>query len=273
MWIGLGALLLIAAVCMSVGLRRVSKALYVRLSPVTVGVFAVAAIFATCEAQKRLLRDGGGRGATALPSVTAEEIAQGWRLESVVTNDAVSYAMPTNGVEYMPWSLGGGYEMHFPLDLGDDFEFPFGTGVVRRLDVLSGGTVESLPRQRVDGAYYSLMSICAAREYASIVPGVGRFWWAETARSVIAPYQGKVLTWENVFGGRDRTGQYNAQIELWGDGNFITRSNNVERVYRRVLPYDLDNDGLPNTIDPAPEVPLVPSAWNQSEEWAAAYKV
>ena len=84
------------------------------------------------------------------------------------------------------------------------------------------------------------------------------------------PYRGKVLTWENVYAGRDRTGQYNAQIELRSDGNFTTRSNDVERVYRRVLPYDLDNDGLPNDIDPAPEVPLVPSAWNQSEEWAAA---
>ena len=172
----------------------------------------------------------------------------------------------------MPWSLGGGYEMHFPLDLGDDFGFPFGTGMVRRLDVLSGGMVESLPRQLVEGLCHSLMSICAAREYASIVPGVGRFWWAETASAVAGrpPYRGKIFTWEGVYAGRDRTGQYNAQIELWGDGNFITRSNNVERVYRRVLPYDLDNDGLPNDIDPAPEVPLVPSAWNQSEEWAAA---
>ena len=152
--------------------------------------------------------------------------------------------------------------MHFPLDLGD-FAFPFGTNVVRRVDVVSGGMVESLPRP-------SCMSICVAREYASIVPGVGRFWWADSARSVIAPYRGKVLTWENVYAGRGRTGQYNAQIELCGDGNFITRSNNVERVYRRVLPYDLDNDGLSNTIDPAPETPLVPSAWNQSEEWAAA---
>ncbi len=246
MWIGLGALLLIAAVCMSVGLRRVSKALYVRLSPAAVGVFAVAAIFATCEAQKRLLRDGGGgRGATALPGVTAEEIAQGWRLESVTTNEAVSYAMPTNGVEYAPWSLGGGYEAHFPLDLGD-FVFPFGTGVVHRLDVLSGGMVESLPRQREGDTYHSLMSICAAREYASIVPGVGRFWWADAVTAVAGrpPYRGKVLTWENVYAGRDRTGQYNAQIELWGDGNFITRSNNVERVYRRVLPFDIDNDGI-----------------------------
>ena len=170
----------------------------------------------------------------------------------------------------MPWSRCGGYETHFPLDLGDDFRFPFGTSVVHRLDVLSGGMVESLPRQRMGETYHSLMSICAAREWASIVPGVGRFWWAGAARPESAPYQVMLITWENVFGGRDRTGQYNAQIEFHDDGNFITRSNNVERVYRRVLPYDLDNDGLPNDIDPAPEVPLVPSAWNQSEEWAAA---
>ena len=203
--------------------------------------------------------------------VTPEDIAQGHRLESVTTNDAISYAMPTNGVEYAPWTLAGGYEAHFPLDLGD-FAFPFGTGVVHRLDVLSGGMVESLPRQRVEGACYSsMMSICAAREWASIVPGVGRFWWADAAaRPEAAPYRVKLLTWENVYGERDRTGQYSAQIELWDDGNFTTRSNNVESVYRRVLPFDLDNDGLPNDIDPAPETPLVPSAWNQSEAWAEA---
>ena len=138
MWISLGALLLITAACAFAGLRRMSRALYARLSPVAIGVFAVAAIVATGEAQKRLLRGGplgeralpecGALGDRALPNVTAEEIAQGWRLESVVTNDAVSYAMPTNGVEYMPWSLGGGYEAHFPLDLGE-FAFPFGTNV------------------------------------------------------------------------------------------------------------------------------------------------
>ena len=206
--------------------------------------------------------------------ITPEEVAQGWRLAGVTTNDAVSYAMPTNGVEYMPWTLRGGRETHFALDLGD-FAFPFGTGVVPRLDVLSGGMVESLPRQRAGSPlsqYSSMMSICAAREWASIVPGAGRFWWADVAAAVAGrpPYRVKVLTWENVYAERDCTGQYNAQIELWNDGNFITRSNNVESVYRRVLPFDLDNDGLPNDIDPAPEVPIVPSAWNQSEAWAAA---
>ena len=87
MWISLDALLLIAVVCAYVGLRRLGKALCVRLRPAAIGVFAVAAIFATCEAQKRLLRDGG-TGQQVV--VTQEEITQGWRLESVVTNDAVS---------------------------------------------------------------------------------------------------------------------------------------------------------------------------------------
>ena len=273
MWVGLSALAAIAVGVVGAWLcRGVASATRRLLTVARIIAFAVVSAFCVLRGGAKFLMPLPSTGGTPVVPVvvTQEEIAQGWRLESVTTNEAVSYAMPTNGVEYMPWSLGGGYEMHFPLDLGDDFGFPFGTGVVRRLDVLSGGMVESLPRQRVGGLYHSLMSICAAREYASIVPGVGRFWWAGAARPESAPYQVMLITWENVFGGRDRTGQYNAQIEFHNDGNFITRSNNVERVYRRVLPYDLDNDGLPNDIDPAPEVPLVPSAWNQSEEWAAA---
>ncbi len=272
MWIGLSALAVIAVGIVGTWLYRgVASAMRRPLSVARITAFLAVSAFCVIRVGAKFLMPPPSTGGTPVVPVvvTPEEIAQGWRLESVTTNEAVSYAMPTNGVEYAPWSLGGGYEAHFPLDLGD-FTFPFGTGVVRRVDVLSGGMVESLPRQRAGSPlsqYSSAMSICAARE------GVGRFWWAETARSVIAPYQGKVLTWENVFGGRDRTGQYNAQIELWGDGNFITRSNNVERVYRRVLPFDIDNDGLPNDIDPAPETPVIPSAWNQSEEWAAAYKV
>ena len=273
MWVGLSALAAIAVGVIGAWLcRGVASATRRLLTVARIIAFAVASAFCVLRGGAKFLMPLPSTGGTPVVPVviTQEEIAQGWRLESVTTNEAVSYAMPTNGVEYMPWSLGGGYEMHFPLDLGDDFGFPFGTGMVRRLDVLSGGMVESLPRQRVGGLYHSLMSICAAREYASIVPGVGRFWWAGAARPESAPYRVKLISWENLFGGRDRTGQYSAQIEFHDDGNFITRSNNVERVYRRVLPYDLDNDGLPNDIDPAPEVPLVPSAWNQSEEWAAA---
>ena len=286
MWIGLSALAAIVVGVVGAWLcKGVASAMRRPLAVARIIAFVAVSAFCVIRGGAKFLMPPATTGGTpvvpvmqspatgetpVVPEVvTPEEIAQGWRLESVTTNEAVSYAMPTNGVEYAPWSLGGGYETHFPLDLGE-LAFPFGTGVVRRLDVLSGGMVESLPRQRVEGQYSSAMSICAAREWASIVPGVGRFWWAETAAVAgRPPDRGMILTWENVYAGRDRTGQYNAQIEFHDDGNFITRSNDVERVYRRVLPFDLDNDGLPNTIDPAPEVPVVPSAWNQSEEWAA----
>ena len=272
------AALAVCALLLLVPKRKQVRPVFARIPPVQCVVLVFAMAVCTLFSGKNTNSPPAGIMSPLLPPlpqavvqvVTEDEIAQGYRLESVTTNDAVSYAMPTNGVEYAPWTLGGGYEAHFPLDLGD-FTFPFGTGVVHRLDVLSGGMVESLPRQRVDGACYSsMMSICAAREYASIVPGVGRFWWADAARSASAPYRVKLISWENIFGGRDRTGLYSAQIEFHDDGNYITRSNNVESVYRRVLPFDLDNDGLPNDIDSAPESPLVPSAWNQSEAWAEA---
>ena len=69
-----------------------------------------------------------------------------------------------------------------------------------------------------------------------------------------------------MYAGRDRTGLYNAQIELFGDGNFITRSNDVERVYRRVLPFDWDDDGLENSVDPDP-LTAGPDAHGTNAEW------
>ena len=217
MWICLSALAAIAVGVVGAWLYRgVASAMRRPLAVARLAAFVVVSAFCVIRGGAKFLMPPPTTGGTpvvpvmqspatsgtpVIPEVvTPEEIAQGWRLESVVTNDVVSYAMPTNGVEYMPWSLGGGYEMHFPLDLGD-FAFPFGTGMVRRLDVLSGGMVESLPRQRVEGPYSSAMSICAAREWASIVPGVGRFWWAEAVTAVAGrpPYRGKILTWEGVY--------------------------------------------------------------------------
>ena len=46
-----------------------------------------------------------------------------------------------------------------------------------------------------------------------------------------------------------------AQLELFPNGDFIARSNSVERVYRRVNPDDWDDDGIPNGADDAPLVP------------------
>ena len=139
MWIGLSALAAIAVGVVGAWLYRgVASAMRRLLTVARIVAFVVVSAFCVIRGGATFLMPPPSTGGTPVVPVvvTSEEIAQGWRLESVTTNDAVSYAMPTNGVEYMPWLLGGGYEMHFPLDLGD-FAFPFGTGVVHRLDVVN----------------------------------------------------------------------------------------------------------------------------------------
>ena len=167
---------------------------------------------------------------------TIDDISRGWRVESVTTNSEPFAAMPSNAVEYAQWSLRGGRETWFPLEFGG-FELTLGTNRIRRLRVLSGGAVETVsPNEPA--------AICAAREYASLIPGYSRFQWADSDDGV-----GKTLRWEGVYANRDRTGEYDAEIKFFANGDFTMRSNEVETVCRRVSPDDWDDDGIPNERD------------------------
>ena len=172
--------------------------------------------------------------------VSAEDILRGFRLEGIVTNDEPLCDMPVDAVGYPPWRLRAGRHTEFTLDLGD-FVFPYGTNVINRFRVLPGGTIETFPAQ---GAR---VSICAARDLASLSPGVSRFWSADANGGAE-----KVLRWDSVFANDDRTGGYSAEIRLSANGDFSTRSNEVESVFRRVSPHDWDGDGLANEIDANP---------------------
>ena len=172
--------------------------------------------------------------------VSAEDILRGFRLEGIVTNDEPLCDMPVDAVEYAPWRLRGGRETDFPLNLGE-FVFPYGTNVINRFRVLSGGTIETYPKLNAP------VAICAAREYSSLIPGISRFWSADANGGAE-----KVLRWDSVFANRDRTGEYSAEIRLSANGDFSTRSNALETVYRRVNPNDWDGDGLANEIDANP---------------------
>ena len=74
------------------------------------------------------------------------------------------------------------------------------------------------------------------------------------------------LTWENFFLNADTNTPVNAQIELFTNGNFITRSNALERIYHRVAYFDWDGDGLENSIDTEPLVAGV-DAHGTNAEW------
>ena len=187
--------------------------------------------------QLRLI--GGGGVAT----VSAEDVARGYRMVCE-TNDAChAYAMPTNAAFLGNAHIRGaasGFGMNV-VDFGA-WSFPFGSnGVLRsRLWWFPDGRVRALPHDATD-------EISAGVEDALAVQGESRLWWAEGEDDC------RILTWEGVFAGGDTNAALNLQVVLGGGGDwFETWSNDVGRVYARLDPDDWDGDGLDNAIDALP---------------------
>ncbi|MBO7687500.1 MAG: hypothetical protein J6V72_14000 [Kiritimatiellae bacterium] len=199
------------------------------------------------------VRSGGGHGVPALPvvvtsatapaqAVTEEEIVQGWR-EVAETNCTMDvYAMPDGVSPSFNWHKRGTFGEWARLDLGG-FSFPFGTNdeAVTSFSVFNDGRIRSRPRD-------DEREICAVGVPMLAMQGVSRFWVADGVGG------SKLLTWEYFFLNADTNAPVNAQIELFSNGDFIARSNNVERIYLRVYPFDYDGDGLENSVDPDPLV-------------------
>ena len=82
----------------------------------------------------------------------------------------------------------------------------------------------------------------------SAVPRLSQFWNAPTTNGTY------LLTWQDFALNRDTNTLLSAQLELCPSGDYIARSNEVERVYRRVNPDDWDDDGYPNDADQNPYV-------------------
>ena len=176
---------------------------------------------------------------TAAPEeITDGDIARDWRLVSVATNAAIRYDRPGHGTRYRNWWLRGGYEDRFWLDPGG-FRFPFGTNEWSRFSVSTWGEIRPVLRDRT-------RTIAATGCPMSAVPQRSEFWWAAKSDG------SRVLTWRNFALNRDTNTPVNAQIVLHPNGDFVTRSNEVERTFVRVEPFDWDGDGIPNEDDPAP---------------------
>ena len=171
--------------------------------------------------------------------VTAEDIARGYRLASVSTNVAVSYSCPTNGAVWASWTRRGAFRDWFTLAFPADWTFPLGSNELDRVTVFADARIRSSLRAAED-------EIAALGSPASAVPGVSEFWSATGSGG------SQLLTWRDFFFGRGEGEQVSAQIELSPSGDFAVRSNSVERAYARIVPFDLDGDGLANDVDPEP---------------------
>ena len=245
--------------------------------------FAAAATVATLTAQKTnnvppnmnpsQMQQGGGSFQTGLTGLTGfagegnpvnlvnpvqttlDDIARGWRVECAATNENISYEMPSNG------SLVGNFHVHGAassfgnnvVDFGavrtsgtlvpTNWAFPIGTNnaAFSSFWYFVDGRIRPTPKD-------AMHEICAVGVPMSAVPGQSRLWRLDGDDG------SRILTWENFFLGGDTNAPVNAQIVLWPNGDFITRSNDVETVCRRVNPDDWDDDGIPNDEDVNPTV-------------------
>lgn len=210
------------------------------------------AIVATVQAQKQ---QNGGNGTQGQPNpprlvpwtlpqtVSDEEIAQGYCFAYETNDIAHSFTMPTNA------SYAGNAHIH--------------------------GAASSLGRNFVDFGGWSFLFGPSDTRYSSawwLIDGRIRFAPHDAEREISIGASGSVLAmqgrsrvwhgpcdggyaicWENVFVGGDTNAAANLQIVMRDNGWFETWSNEVGRIYRRINPYDWDDDGLDNTIDSAPK--------------------
>ena len=219
------------------------------------------------------------------PLLSSNDVVRGYRLETVRTNKAISYARPMNARLVGTWHLTDAYRGRAWVLLGEEgkgkrekgrsadgqllpsslFLFPLGPHVVTSLWAHTWGKV----RPQLRNASNEIVVVGApmfARHDQSYL------WTAATTNGSV------LLTWENFFLGNpyarlstnlhestrisihENSCQFvdhppvSAQLELFLNGDFIARSNKVECVYRRVNPDDWDDDGIPNGEDDAPLV-------------------
>ena len=177
---------------------------------------------------------------SAQPTVTQEDIARGWQLVRTET-DSVDCTMPEGASFASNWWMRGACDDVKRIGFGS-FRFPFGDKDCSYLWAFAGGKV----RFRMD----ELDAIAAVGSTMSAVPRCSRLWFRESADSFL-------VTWECFVPGRAPVGssvtkRVDAQVELFRSGDFVTRSNGVKKVYRRIDPEDWDDDGIPNGRDPHP---------------------
>ena len=181
------------------------------------------------------------------PAVTPEDIARGWQLWEVRTNCNISYTMPEDATLATNWWVRGAYEDVKLFDFGS-WRFPFSTNEYSSLWAFTWGKV----RFELGNTNTEIVAVGAPM---SAVPYRSRLWSAADTND------SRFVTWENFALNRDTNTPVNAQIELAANGDFTTRSNRVETVYRRVDPDDWDGDGYRNEDDGDPY------NWDDGAEW------
>ena len=238
LWLAAG-LCLSAALCVLAALVFDAFAALRRLPPAVLLALLPLAFVSTLEAQKTngLMQAVHQFLQSSPRTVTDEEIARGWRMESVSTDATTSLEMPSGASHVGNWHVHGARtslgnnKVEFP-----GFSFPLGTNSTSSFWYFVDGRIRPAPRDE-------LHEIRAAGGAMFAAPNLSRLWTAAE------PDGSRVITWESFFMGEGTNIPVSAQIRLCPNGDMVTRSNSLETVCRRVNPRDYDGDGIVNERD------------------------
>ena len=241
----------IACVCVFVGFRQVGRWLRANLCPVSLLVFATAVVIATCEAQKR------GNEAAGAPLPRGEYAVS-------VTPHSVGEAalLPLPGAETnAKWRAHGAFEDVFYLSSSNWWARMSGGGWIDRLRIRSSGGIQAKGASGGSWTNYPppfAQKFSLAPEANWSLPSL--FWHATTPSNTL------VMTWVGGLYARSHTNQVDFQVELFNDGSYDYRYADHAERFPASLPFDLDGDGLENSVDPEPET-AGPDAHGTNAEW------
>ena len=248
------ALALLACVCAFVGFRQVGRWLRARLCPISLVAFASAAIIATCDAQKR------GNEAERAPLPRGEYTVS-------VTPRSVGEAalLPLPGaVTNAKWRAHGAFEDAFYIRATNWWaRMPDGRWM-DRLRILSSGGFRA--RGVGGGAWtnypppFTQKLSLAPEANWPLLDRDSSFWHATTPSNTL------VVSWIGGLYARSHTNLVDFQAEIFNDGSFDYRYADRTEHFAASLPFDLDGDGLENSVDPDP-LTAGPDAHGTNAEW------
>ena len=246
-------LALLACVCAFVGFRQVGRWLRARLCPIALVAFASAAIIATCDAQKR------GNEAARAP------LPRGEYTVSVTPRSVGAALLPLPGaVTNAKWRAHGAFEDAFYIRATNWWaRMPDGRWM-DRLRILSSGGFRA--RGVGGGAWtnypppFTQKLSLAPEANWPLLDRDSSFWHAATPSNTL------VVSWIGGLYARSYTNLVDFQAEIFNDGSFDYRYADRTEHFAASLPFDLDGDGLENSVDPDP-LTAGPDAHGTNAEW------
>ena len=165
---------------------------------------------------------------TTPTALTQNDFDRGFVLSRIGTNEVYDFSPPEGAVVCRDW-LSFGSLSDWEYLSPDDWIFPFGTNIVKRLRVFSDGEATSIPS--TTNTYFAPL-----KTLLGIVPQANWHLLNETNRPscfwhYFTPQESLILTWQNALYGRETNAPASFQMELFSNGNFTYR-------------YDLSRTGI-----------------------------